>query len=143
MEPKPEGQQKPTPAAGSEQPPDVAIVASKVRRHWYRRISPGARMLFWSIYFGIFVVAAVVGIVIALLELAVSPEQMMHNPVTSLFILVTGTVGEMWCLHRNLGIYMLDLPSKEYARWGIYISGGALMLSFLLALTIVILYLNQ
>lgn len=121
----------------------AVAAAVKVKLHWYKRISTGARMFFWSIYFAIFVVAAVAGIVIALLEMAASPLRVMHNPATSMLILVTGTLGEMWCLHRCLGIYMLQLPGKEYARWGVYIAGGALTLSFLLALAIVLLYLKQ
>ncbi|MGH7144363.1 MAG: hypothetical protein ACREJ2_09605 [Planctomycetota bacterium] len=121
----------------------AAEAAGERKTHWYQRITPGARMLFWSIYFGIFVVAAVTGIGIALAESLLSPNHLMRNPITSLVILVTGTVGEMFCLHRGLGIYMLRRRGKEAARLAVYIAGAALSLSFLLAVAIVVLYVVQ
>lgn len=117
--------------------------AALARLHWYSRIPEGGRSFFWALYFGVFVVAAVAGIVIALVQMHQDPHRLMHNPISSILILVTGTTGEMWCFHRNLGIYMLGKPGKEYARWGIYVAGGALTLSFLLAVGIVVVYMMQ
>ncbi|HTL52774.1 MAG TPA: hypothetical protein VL860_09390 [Planctomycetota bacterium] len=111
--------------------------------HWYNRIPEGGRVFFWAVYFGIFVVSAVAGIVIALVMMSHEHHRLMYQPHSSLFILVTGTFGEMWCFHRSLNLYMLSRPGKAYARWAIYVAGGALTLSFLLAVAIVFMYMLQ
>ncbi len=124
-------------------PVDPESAQSLQKLHWYSRIPEGGRAFFWAVYFGIFVLSAVLGLVIALIGMSQQSHHLMQNPYSSISILVTGTTGEMWCFHRNLSIYMLGRPGKKYARWGIYVAAGALTISFLLAVAIVVLYMLQ
>ena len=128
------------------QPPtdtEPVEVKAVTKGHWYTRFSEGGRSFFWSVYFGIFVLAAVSGIGIALVHLLADGSYMMTNPTSSIAILITGTTGEMWCLHRNLSNHTLGKPGKNFARWGIWVAGSSLAISFLLAIGIVAVYFMQ